>query len=214
MRKYWRKNIGVLIVALLLGTCSSLSSAGVSLVLQEVIDVAVSGKTQLFAKLFIFTIVYILFLCIVNYLSSLTSKYLTEKMLKQYRKDVFEGIISRQPVDYYTETTADYVSAMTNDMKLIEENYISALLSTFELIIMFTATLGLLIALSPLITVILIFGLLLMFLVPAGIGHILEKRQDCVSKQMSVFTGKLKDLFSGYEVLKSYHRIENTILRF
>ena len=191
-----------------------MSSAGVSLVLQEVIDVAVSGKTQLFAKLFIFTIVYILFLCIVNYLSSLTSKYLTEKMLKQYRKDVFEGIISRQPVDFYSETTADYVSAMTNDMKLIEENYISALLSTFELIIMFTATLGLLIALSPLITVILIFGLLLMFLVPAGIGHILEKRQDCVSKQMSVFTGKLKDLFSGYEVLKSYHRIENTILRF
>lgn len=118
MRKYWKKNIGVLILALLLGTCSSLSSAGVSLVLQEVIDVAVSGKTQLFAKLFIFTIVYILFLCIVNYLSSLTSKYLTEKMLKQYRKDVFEGIISRQPVDFYSETTADYVSAMTNDMKL------------------------------------------------------------------------------------------------
>ena len=132
MRKYWKKNIGVLIVALLLGTCSSLCSAGVSLVLQEVIDVAVSGKTQLFAKLFIFTIVYILFLCIVNYLSSLTSKYLTEKMFKQYRKDVFEGIISRQPVDFYTETTADYVSAMTNDMKLIEENYISALHGVLE----------------------------------------------------------------------------------
>lgn len=214
MKKYWKKNLGVLFLALLLGTCSSLCSTGVSLILQEVIDVAVSGKTQLFAKLFIFTIVYILFLCIVNYLSSLTSKYLTEKMLKQYRKDIFKGIISRQPVDYYKETTADYVSAMTNDMKLIEENYISALLSTFELIIMFTATLGLLIALSPLVTIILVFGLLLMFLVPAGIGHILEKRQDCVSKQMSVFTGKLKELFSGYEVLKSYNRIENTILRF
>lgn len=214
MKRYWKKNIGVLILALLLGTCSSLCSTGVSLVLQEVIDVAVSGKTQLFAKLFIFTIVYILFLCIVNYLSSLTSKYLTEKMLKQYRKDVFQGIISRQPADYYMETTADYVSAMTNDMKLIEEDYISALLNTFELIIMFSATLGLLIALSPLVTVILVFGLLLMFLVPAGIGHILEKRQDCVSKQMSIFTGKLKELFSGYEVLKSYNRIENTIMRF
>lgn len=178
------------------------------------IDVAVSGKTQLFAKLFVFTIVYSLFLCIVNYLSSLASKYLTEKILKQYRKDIFQGIIRRRPADYYKETTADYVSAMTNDMKLIEENYIAALLSTFELIIMFTATLGLLIALSPLVTVILVFALLLMFLVPAGIGHMLEKRQNCVSKQMSVFTGKLKELFSGYEVLKSYNRIENTILRF
>lgn len=178
------------------------------------IDVAVSGKTQLFAKLFVFTIVYILFLCIVNYLSSLVSKHLTEKMLKQYRKDVFQGIMSRQPAAYYKETTADYVSAMTNDMKLIEENYIAALLSTFELLIMFTATFGLLIALSPLVTVILVLALLLMFLVPAGIGRVLEKRQDLVSKQMSVFTGKLKELFSGYEVLKSYNRIENAILRF
>ena len=178
------------------------------------IDVAVSGKTQLFAKLFVFTIVYILFLCIVNYLSSLVSKYLTEKMLEQYRKDVFQGIMSRQPAAYYEETTADYVSAMTNDMKLIEENYIVALLSTFELLIMFTATFGLLIALSPLVTVILVLALLLMFLVPAGIGRVLEKRQDLVSKQMSVFTGKLKELFSGYEVLKSYNRIENAILRF
>ena len=214
MKKYWKKNIGILILALLLGTGSSLCSTGISLVLQEVIDVAVSGKTQLFVKLFIFTIVYILFLCIVNYFSSLVSKYLTEKMLKQYRQDVFRGIISRRPAVYYKETTADYVSAMTNDMKLIEENYISALLSTFELIIMFAAAFGLLIALSPLVTAILVFTLLLMFLIPAGIGHMLEKRQDCVSKQMSVFTGKLKELFSGYEVLKSYNRIENTILRF
>lgn len=135
-------------------------------------------------------------------------------MLEQYRKDVFQGIMSRQPAAYYEETTADYVSAMTNDMKLIEENYIVALLSTFELLIMFTATFGLLIALSPLVTVILVLALLLMFLVPAGIGRVLEKRQDLVSKQMSVFTGKLKELFSGYEVLKSYNRIENAILRF
>ena len=214
MWKYWRKNIGILILALFLGTCSSLCSAGVSLVLQEVIDVAVSGKTQLFTKLFVFTMVYILFLCMVNYLSSLIAKYLTEKMLKQYRQDVFRGIIKRSPKAYFRETTADYVSAMTNDMKLIEENYIAALLSTFELIIMFAATLGLLIVLSPLVTVILVAALLLMFLIPAGIGQMLEKRQDGVSKQMCVFTGRLKEIFSGYEVLKSYNRIENTILRF
>ena len=214
MKKYWKQNIGILAVTLLLGTCASVCSTGVSLILQEVVDVAVSGKTRLFGKLFLFTMAYILFLCGINFLSSFTAKYLTEKMLKQYRQDVFHGILSRRPVSYYKETTADYVSALTNDMKLVEENYISALLNTFELIIMFAATLGLLIALSPLVTAILVFALLLMFLIPAGIGHILEKRQDCVSKQMSAFTGKIKEFFSGYEVLKSYNRIESTILQF
>lgn len=45
-----------------------------------------------------------------------------------------------------------------------------------------------LIALSPLVTVILVFALLLMFLVPAGIGHMLEKgrivfQNKCLSSQ-------------------------------
>jgi len=31
---------------------------------------------------------------------------------------------------------------------------------------------------------------------------------------MSVFTGKLKEFFSGYEVLKSYNRIENAVSQF
>ena len=87
------------------------------------------------------------------------SKYLTEKMLRQYRQDIFRGIISRRPAAYYKETSADYVSAMTNDMKLIEENYIAALLNTFELAILFTASLGLLLALSPLVTAILVLAL-------------------------------------------------------
>ena len=45
----------------ILGTCASFCSTGVSLLLQEVIDAAVSGKAQRFAKLFMFTLVYILF---------------------------------------------------------------------------------------------------------------------------------------------------------
>lgn len=214
MRKYWTKNIGKLITALLLGTCASVFSTGVSIILQEVIDAAVSREAEVFVKLFVFTLVYILFLCVINFLSSLVSKYLTEKMIEQYRKDVFRGILHRHPTLYFKENTSDYVSALTNDMKLVEENYIAALLHTFELVIMFVVTLGLLIFLSPVVTAILVVTLLLMFLIPAGTGRILEKRQDAVSKQMSVFTGKLKELFSGYEVLKSYHRIENAVSRF
>ncbi|MCI9023936.1 MAG: ABC transporter ATP-binding protein [Dorea sp.] len=214
MKKYWKKNTGILIAALITGTCASVFSAGVSIILQKVIDVAVSKQTELFVKLFLFTILYILFLCAIHFLSSLISKYLTQKMIKQYRQDVFQGIIHRRPAPYFQENTSDYVSALTNDMKLVEENYITALLNTFELLILFAATLGLLIFLSPAVTAILVLTLLLMFLIPAGIGGILEKKQDSVSRQMSVFTGKLKEFFSGYEVLKSYNRIENAVSQF
>lgn len=166
MKKYWRKNIGNLIAALILGTCASVFSTGVSVILQEVIDAAVSKETELFIKYFIFILVYILLLCVINFLSSLVSKYLTEKMIKQYRQDVFKGIMHRRPTLYFEENTSDYVSALTNDMKSVEENYIAALLNTFELVIMFVVTLGLLVFLSPIVTAVLVIALLLMFLIP------------------------------------------------
>ena len=83
-----------------------------------------------------------------------------------------------------------------------------------KLVVMFAVTLVILLILSPMVTAILILTFLLMFLLPATIGRCLEKRQDRVSAQMAAFTEKLKDILSGYEVLRSYDRIEAAKYRF
>lgn len=214
MKKYWKKNGFFLAVTLMAGILASVLASGIAIVLQKVVDVAVTKQTEAFGKLFLFAIGYILVLCVMNYTSALMEKYLTEKMIKQYRQDIFKGIMDRRPIRYYRENTADYISALTNDMKLIEDNYIAALLNTFKLVVMFAVTLVILLILSPMVTAILILTFLLMFLLPATIGRCLEKRQDRVSAQMAAFTEKLKDILSGYEVLRSYDRIEAAKYRF
>lgn len=214
MKKYWKKNGFFLAVTLMAGILASVLASGIAIVLQKVVDVAVTKQTEAFGKLFLFAIGYILVLCVMNYTSALMEKYLTEKMIKQYRRDIFKGIMDRRPIRYYRENTADYISALTNDMKLIEDNYIAALLNTFQLAVMFAVTLVILLILSPMVTAILILTFLLMFLLPATIGRCLEKRQDRVSAQMAAFTEKLKDILSGYEVLRSYDRIEAAKYRF
>lgn len=214
MKKYWKKNGFFLAVTLMAGILASVLASGIAIVLQKVVDVAVTKQTEAFGKLFLFAVGYILVLCVMNYVSALMEKYLTEKMIKQYRRDIFKGIMDRRPIRYYRENTADYISALTNDMKLIEDNYIAALLNTFKLVVMFAVTLVILLILSPMVTAILILTFLLMFLLPATIGRCLEKRQDRVSAQMAAFTEKLKDILSGYEVLRSYDRIEAAKYRF
>ena len=214
MKKYWKKNGFFLAVTLMAGILASVLASGIAIVLQKVVDVAVTKQTEAFGKLFLFAVGYILVLCVMNYTSALMEKYLTEKMIKQYRRDIFKGIMDRRPIRYYRENTADYISALTNDMKLIEDNYIAALLNTFQLAVMFVVTLVILLILSPMVTAILILTFLLMFLLPATIGRCLEKRQDRVSAQMAAFTEKLKDILSGYEVLRSYDRIEAAKYRF
>lgn len=214
MKKYWKKNGFFLAVTLMAGILASVLASGIAILLQKVVDVAVTKQTEAFGKLFLFAVGYILVLCVMNYTSALMEKYLTEKMIKQYRRDIFKGIMDRRPIRYYGENTADYISALTNDMKLIEDNYIAALLNTFQLVVMFAVTLVILLILSPMVTAILILTFLLMFLLPATIGRCLEKRQDRVSAQMAAFTEKLKDILSGYEVLRSYDRIEAAKYRF
>ena len=214
MKKYWKKNGFFLAVTLMAGILASVLASGIAIVLQKVVDVAVTKQTEAFGKLFLFAVGYILVLCVMNYTSALMETYLTEKMIKQYRRDIFKGIMDRRPIRYYRENTADYISALTNDMKLIEDNYIAALLNTFKLVVMFAVTLVILLILSPMVTAILILTFLLMFLLPATIGRCLEKRQDRVSAQMAAFTEKLKDILSGYEVLRSYDRIEAAKYRF
>ena len=214
MKKYWKKNGFFLAVTLMAGILASVLASGIAIVLQKVVDVPVTKQTEAFGKLFLFAVGYILVLCVMNYTSALMEKYLTEKMIKQYRRDIFKGIMDRRPIRYYRENTADYISALTNDMKLIEDNYIAALLNTFKLVVMFAVTLVILLILSPMVTAILILTFLLMFLLPATIGRCLEKRQDRVSAQMAAFTEKLKDILSGYEVLRSYDRIEAAKYRF
>ena len=209
MKRYWKNNRLILAAALVLSVISSALTAGISVLLREVVDAAAAKQAAVFEKLCIFTVIYILLICGTSFFSSVTAKFLTGRIIREYRRDVFRGIMGRRPSRYYQENTADYISALTNDMKLIEENYITALLNSFELIVMLAATLVILVLLSPLVTALLMATFLLMLLIPSLIGRYLEKRQTQVSRQMAVFTEKLKDLLSGYEILKSYSRTED-----
>ena len=91
-------------------------------------------------------------------------------MTRHLRDDIFCGVLKRSPVTYASQNTADYLSALVNDVKLIEENYLIPLLLCSQMAVMFLASLGILLWLSPLVTVILLGFLVLLFAVPALFG--------------------------------------------
>ncbi len=214
MKRYWKRNKLILAVTLLLCTAAALMTTFVSLLLQQVTDTAVSGDMALFKKLLLFAVSYMIMLCLMNYFGSLASKLLVQRMTRQIRSDVYEGVMHQYPGEFYKTNTADYISSLINDVKIIEENYILPLLQSIEVIVMFVSTLVLLLALSPAVTGILLVTLLLMFAVPALMGKLLEKRQDAVSRQLAKFTEKTKDILSGFEVIRSYQLLSNMRVKF
>ncbi len=204
MKEYLMKNKLILSITVLLNIISSVAAVFLAKLLQKVIDVAISGNMPSFQRILLFSVSYIILLGIISYLYSLCSKMLIRNLTKMLRQKAFSGILKRNINDFSNVNTADYISALTNDVKLIEENYIIPTLLVLQYAVMFIVTLILLFEISPFITLCLIGCIIVMLVLPGLMSKSLQTKQEMLSKQYSVFTSKLKDFFSGFEVIKAF----------
>lgn len=198
------KNKGLFVLALMFNVITAVASVFIAKLLQRVIDMAMGGDMNSFLNILVITILYILLIGVLNYVTSLVSKKLINRLIKTLREIVFHGIAQRNLQDFTKINSADYISALTNDSKLIEENYFAPILVTLQYIVIFIVTSVLLFQISPFITLCLLVCLVLMLVLPGLIGTRLQARQNELSVQLSTFTSKIKDIFSGFEVIRSY----------
>lgn len=198
------KNKLTICITLMLNIFIAVGAVFLAKILQKVIDVSIGGSMSSFQRVLTISIVYITLLCIISFMYSLSSKLLIRKVTRILRERAFFGILKRNVQDFSKVNTADYISALTNDIKLIEENLITPFLQVVQYGVMFIVTLILLFQISYIIALCLIGSLILMFIIPGLLGSSMQKRQGDLSKQLSAITSRLKDFFSGYEVIKSY----------
>ncbi|KWX73865.1 ABC transporter ATP-binding protein [Paenibacillus jilunlii] len=204
MKQAVREHKVLLTVTLLCSVLTSAAGVLIALILQEVIDAALQGDRQLFREILLLSVVYLLLLGLFGLIYSLCSKALIRNVTISLRERVFRGVFGQKAEAFSATNTADYLSALTNDIKLLEDNCIQPMLQVLQNVVVFAVSLGILLYLSPLVTVILIGCMVLMFAIPSLFGKALQHKQSEVSSQMSAFTASLKDLLSGYEVITSY----------
>ncbi len=199
-----KKDKWTLALAVVLGAVNAVAIAFVSILLQHILDVAVRQDMNGFRQLLPVILGYMAALCALSFAEAICGKVLLRNVTRSLRARIFDGVMRKRPESYYKSNSADYLSAVVNDVKLIEENYLTPLLLSCQMIVLFLATLAILCWLSPMVTGILLGFLLLMFLVPLLFGKALQQRQDRYSDALAAFTEKTKDFFSGYEVIRSF----------
>lgn len=204
MRLCSRKDRILLCGAILLGGISAALSAFVSVLLQQITDVAAGKDLDGFTRLFFIMLTYLVVLGVVGFAEAYCGKRLLRNVSQHLREDIFRGVMKRSPSSYHAQNTADYLSALVNDVKMIEENYLVPLLLCSQMIVLFLTTLGILLYLSPLVTGILLVFLVLMFLVPSLLGKHLQERQEMYSEKFAEFTARTKDYLNGYEIIQGY----------
>lgn len=205
MRECIKKNKLLLVLTVIFSVISSVALVGLSLFIQTTIDYVTAGNMEGFKRILIYSVGYGILIGLLYFIYDILSKMFIRNLLKMLRNKAFFGILRRNYKDFNSKNTADYISVLTNDMKLVEENYIVPLLLIFQYGVMFVVTVILLLYLSPVVTLGIFISMLLIFIVPSFFGKVLEKKQLELSNRLSFFTSKLKDIFSGYDVIRSYN---------
>lgn len=136
-------------------------------------------------------------------------KYSRRKFLKkidtQVRTDVFAGIISRDFKEFGERNTAEYISVMNNEIEKIESNYLSMMPYMLETIILSVVAVVCLFFYSIEMAIVIIITAFITVAVPALMGKHASEASDLYMRGMADYNVKIKDIFSGYEVIKSFN---------
>ena len=207
MIRYLKQYKFLLFLTVLFTAISSLSYVFIAILLQQVMDIVDMSDMYGFIRILLFSLAYFALMGGFMYLQSLFSKKFVCKIMKAVRSKTFIGIERHTIEDYSKNNTADYLSAITNDVKMIEDNYLLPLLQVI-------ASLAVMIYFDIIVTVCVIIAIAIMLIVPSLFGGLLSKRQDKYSDMLSDFTNHTKDLLSGFEVIKSYRMKKYVLSRF
>lgn len=209
MRKYILKYKGWLATTVLFRAFGAIMQVLIALIIQQIVDTAMNKDVNGFIDMIIFSIIFFMIMGINDYLNKTTQFIYIKKTLTDFKEDIFRGILRKNYKDFNSENTAEYISQLTNDINMVETKYLVPYLEMIGDIVIFVGTAALLLWINPWVTLVVCATSALLFLVPAILGAPTAKRQDEVSKQNSIFTTRIKDIFSGYEVIKSYNIVDN-----
>ena len=176
----------------------------VSLMLEKIMSIATSKDLNaLYEQGVIFLVLLVSSILIYILITYLKPKY-QKKAITQYKNNIYGQILDKNISKFNEYNTATYISALTNDVHKIEEDY---LFSAFDLITNFTlfiCTIIVMLIYSPLLTLSGIVLALLPFIGAILIGGKLAIREKEISDQNASFMHFIKDNLIGFSTVKVF----------
>ena len=130
------------------------------------------------------------------------------RALNQYKNNAYEHILSKNIAEFNKSTTSTYVSAFTNDVKVIEENYVFATFDIITQITLFLSSIVVMFLYSPVMTGVAVGLSLIPMVVMLLAGGKLSVHETNISKQNESFLHFLKDNLVGFSTIKVFQAEE------
>ena len=209
LKELFRKNKFNLVMTVLAALLAAGSNLIVSWLIKEIADL-ISGDcsyryiTLLLVGAAAFALLFLAW--------GLDRAFLSEfraKAMKQYRAYVFDRLMEKGIQAFSGENSSLYISALSNDVNTVEQDFIAKLQGTIQVAVTFVGALVLMIRYSPLLTLIAIGFSLLPIVVSVVLGNKAAVAEKNVSDKKEGYTGMLKDVLTGFAVIKSFKAEKN-----
>jgi ABC-type multidrug transport system fused ATPase/permease subunit len=186
--------------ALLSGTLG----LGVSWLTGELIDCASGNGRFSIGGLLIISFFIALFFLIASYVTYYAKPRYIRKAMQNYKQALFGKLLEKNIMSFRSESTATYLSALTNDCASIEANYLDKEFVFIFRVTSFVSSLAMMICYSPLLTLIAVGVTFLPLLVSLLSGKKMSKAEVTVSDRNKSFTAVVTDCLNGFSVIKSF----------
>lgn len=211
--QFFVKNKGRLAVAALASVLGGTIGLMASWVLKTLTDTisGAEGALSLVQNLQVVGVFFVM--AIVTFVMELHSQpAFIRKGMSQYKNFAFQKLTEKHITSFRDESTAAYLSALTNDAGSIEANYLSQLTKIFNLTVMFFGSIGMMVWYSPILTAVAIGVTILPLMASILTGSRLSAAEKRVSDRNKTFTATLADCLGGFAVVKSF-KAEREMLR-
>ena len=203
---FWEGNKKIFLIAFISSLIINSINLYISYVLQVVTDVA-AGEEQnqtLLGIVIQCTCVFAV-MAIMVVIGTKSQNAFKARAMQQYRDAVYERLAKKGIGAFRRENTSTYVSGMTNDAGIIEENYLASMFNVGQQIFLFIGSLILMLWYSPLLTLIAIGFSLLPVIVSVATGRKLVTLEQDVSDRNEKFLAMISEVLTGFSVVKSFN---------
>lgn len=206
----YKKNKFNFLVLLFTSFVETLGMILLSLLLEKVLAIATSGTLEELYEQGIIFLVFLFFSVICLVLNIIVKPRYQKKAISQYKNNIYTKIIDKNIESFNNYETSVYISALTNDIKYIEENYIFSIFSLITQITLFIFSVVIMFLYNYLLAIIAIVLSLIPLIVSIVVGSKLAKKEEKISVANGKFMHYVKDNLIGFSTIKVF-KIENKI---
>ena len=209
---YFKFNKSLLFGGIFFIIIGAIAEIGTNAMLSPIIDTLIIGEDKgLVIKYIMIMGSFVVFICIGQYFGNLLMARLAQSTVHKIREDMFSHM-EKLPISYFDSNShGELMSTFTNDVDILNQSLEQSVSQILISIVTVVGTFAMMIFLSPTLTLVVVFMLIVMFASIKYIGQKSAKNFRAQQAALGDMNGYIEEIMSGQKVVKVFNYEDRTI---